>query len=54
MKSDSKLTANVEVKMLPDMHVAYVRHTGPYAGDSDLFKGLFEKLMTWAGPRGLQ
>ncbi len=50
---NSKLTATVEVQDLPEMHVAYVRHTGPYAGDSELFKGLFERLMTWAGPRGL-
>lgn len=33
--------------------VAYVRHTGPYAGDSELFERLFGRLMAWAGPRGL-
>lgn len=43
----------VEVKDLPEMHVAYVRHIGPYAGDSALFQSLFEKLGRWAGPRGL-
>ena len=53
MISASKLKADVEVKELPEMHVAYVRHTGPYAGDGELFRGLFERLMTWAGPRGL-
>ena len=35
------------------MHVAYVRHVGPYAGDAQLFEGLWQKLCTWAGPRGL-
>ena len=45
--------ANVEVKELPEMHVAYVRHIGPYKGDAELFGRLFGKLMAWAGPRGL-
>lgn len=43
----------VEVKDMPDLHVAYVRHTGPYKGDSQLFDRLIGKLMMWAGPRGL-
>ena len=43
----------VEVKELPDLHVAYVRHIGPYAGDGALFQDLFTRLMTWAGPRNL-
>jgi AraC family transcriptional regulator len=43
----------VEVKDLPEFHVAYVRHIGPYKGDSALFERLFETLMRWAGPRGL-
>lgn len=47
------LNAEVEVKEMPEMTVAYVRHIGPYAGDEKLFEGLFEKLMRWAGPRGL-
>lgn len=33
--------------------MAYVRHVGPYAGDSELFAGLFGKLFKWAGPRDL-
>ena len=47
------LTTDVEVKKLPDLEVAYIRHIGPYAGDAKLFEGLFTKIMTWAGPRGL-
>jgi len=43
----------VEVKDLKDQTVAYVRHIGPYKGDANLFEGLINKLMTWAGPRGL-
>lgn len=43
----------VEVKEFPEMHLAYVRHIGPYAGQGQLFAELFGKLMRWAGPRGL-
>jgi AraC family transcriptional regulator len=50
---ETQLEVNVEVKEIPDMHVAYVRHIGPYQGNGELFAGLFNKLMTWAGPRGL-
>ena len=43
----------IEVKNMPEFHVAYVRHIGPYKGDNELFESLFIKLMNWAGPRGL-
>ena len=42
----------VKVENSEELEVAYVRHTGPYAGDGDLFNRLFEKLFQWAGPRG--
>ncbi len=44
---------DVTVKDFPEMNVAYVRHIGPYQGDEALFSSLFNKLCTWAGPRGL-
>jgi AraC family transcriptional regulator len=53
IKMKDKNQMQVEVKDLPEFHVAYVRHIGPYKGDSALFEKLFEKLMRWAGPRGL-
>lgn len=53
MKDSPKLEAKVEIKEFEDFQVAYVRHIGPYKGDSDLFGRLFGQLMTWAGPRGL-
>jgi AraC family transcriptional regulator len=53
VKMKKGLKANVEVKELPEMNVAYVRHIGPYKGNPELFEKLFTKLMTWAGPRGL-
>ncbi len=43
----------VDVKDVPEMVVAYVRHTGPYKGNPELFRNLWGKLMKWAGPRGL-
>lgn len=53
IKMKDKQQIKVEVKEMPEFHVAYVRHIGPYKGDSQLFEGLFDKLMRWAGPRGL-
>lgn len=53
MKEKSHITAEVEVKDIPEFHVAYIRHVGPYAGDAELFGRLFGKLAMWAGPRGL-
>ena len=46
-------TKSIEVSDLPARHLAYVRHVGPYAGDSALFERLFAKVFAWAGPRGL-
>ncbi|MGK0290729.1 MAG: AraC family transcriptional regulator [bacterium] len=46
-------TVNVEVKEMPELNVAYLRHIGPYKGDSDLFGSLFNKLTMWAGARGV-
>ena len=49
-----KVEANdFSVQSLDALEVAYVRHIGPYAGDEELFKGLFGRLARWAGPRGL-
>ena len=44
---------DVEVKELPELNVAYIRHIGAYAGLAEVFEGLFGRLMQWAGPRGL-
>ncbi len=52
-RTNMDINKSVEVKELPSMTIAYVRHIGPYKGDSKLFERLFNKLFTWAGPRGL-
>ncbi len=44
-------TMKVEVKEMDAMRVAYFRGIGPYAPAT--IGPLFEKLMAWAGPRGL-
>lgn len=43
----------VEVRNMPEMPVAYIRHIGPYKADAALFESLFNALWKWAGPRGL-
>lgn len=35
------------------MHVAYMRHIGPYKGDTQLFQDLWQRLIRWSEPRGL-
>ena len=52
MNTEVKEANEIRVVDDPAMTVAYVRHTGPYAGDASLFEGLFGKLCGWAGPRG--
>jgi AraC family transcriptional regulator len=53
IEMENKILTNIEVKELPEMHFAYLRHIGPYKGDEKLFARLFEKLFKWAGPRNL-
>lgn len=53
MTGNTTLEANVDIQQLPTMHVAYLRHVGPYQGDSELFGRLWGQLCRWAGPRGL-
>jgi AraC family transcriptional regulator len=43
------MDTKVEIKELPELKVVYVRHTGQF---NQIGKA-FEKLMKWAGPRGL-
>ena len=52
-RTKMNLNKSVEVKELPGMTVAYIRHTGPYKGDEQLFENLWNRLFAWAGPRGL-
>ena len=49
MEKLEKSAYTVEVKELPELLVAYVRHIGPFQQIGQAF----ERLMRWAGPRGL-
>jgi len=53
MQGKSNFKAEVVVRDIREFHMAYVRHVGPYAGDTELFGSLWQKIMMWAGPRGL-
>ncbi len=52
-RTNMKLNKSVEVKELPKMTLAYIRHIGPYKGDGALFERIWNRLFSWAGPRGL-
>ena len=48
-----ELIKEVAVKTLPLTTVAYIRHTGPYQGDGQLFMRLFGQIHAWAKARNL-
>ena len=43
----------VAVRRVAPATIAYLRHVGPYKGNTTLFRLLFDRLFAWAGPRGL-
>lgn len=54
IKMENQKTLNVEVRSMPEISIAYVRHHGYYhPQDKALFQSLFATLMTWAVPRNL-
>jgi len=53
IKMDNFKDVHIEVKEMPEMYVAYLRHTGPYKGNGTLFEKLLNQLVKWAGPRNL-
>jgi AraC family transcriptional regulator len=47
-------TLNIQVRSIPEMPIAYIRHHGAYNPlDKKLFQSLFSKLISWAAPRDL-
>lgn len=48
-----ELNKGVTITQFSPMHVAYIRHIGPYQGDENLFERLWNELFNWAGPRDL-
>ena len=45
----TEMIYSVEVKEMPEFHVAYIRHVGQFNQIGEAF----DRLMRWAGPRGL-
>ncbi len=42
-----------EIQKLAERQVAFVSYTGNYIGNPQIFSELFNKLCSWAGPKGL-
>ncbi|OFY12096.1 MAG: transcriptional regulator [Bacteroidetes bacterium GWE2_42_24] len=47
--NDQEMQKNIQVKEMPVLNLVYCRHTGAF----DKIGGAYEKLLKWAGPRGL-
>lgn len=43
----------IEVKNINEINVAYIRHIGPFIGQTKKWGQLFQKLINWGGARGL-
>jgi AraC family transcriptional regulator len=44
---------SVEVVEAKELPVIYIRYSGPFQGDTELFSGLYSRLFAWAGARKL-
>lgn len=54
IKMQNQTSLNIDVRSMPEIPIAYVRHHGHYnPQDKVLFQSLFAKLMAWAVPRNL-
>jgi AraC family transcriptional regulator len=49
----TNIQLDVQVRRLAPATLAYIRHIGPYKGDTALFRKLFTQLFAWAEARGL-
>jgi DNA gyrase inhibitor len=47
------ISLGVDVKDIRETPVVYIRNTGMFKGEPELFKKLLDKLFRWAGVRGL-
>ena len=52
MRNENIHPVNTELRIIPEMTIAYVRYTGKYKGDADLFHSLYRRILSWAEPRG--
>ncbi len=49
LNNGDTIMKNIEIKEMPEMSLVYIRHMGEF----HLIGHAYEKLMKWAGPRGL-
>src|SRR4051794_2216436 len=49
----TNIPLQVQLRRLAPATLAYIRHIGPYKGDTALFKRLFSQLFAWSEVRGL-
>ncbi|HQQ24377.1 MAG TPA: AraC family transcriptional regulator, partial [Spirochaetota bacterium] len=52
LRNDNVHPVKSELRIIPEMTIAYVRYTGKYKGDADLFHSLYRRILSWAEPRG--
>ncbi len=43
----------VDVKNISKIDIAYIRHIGPFKGETEKWAALFQKLISWGASRGL-
>lgn len=53
MQDQQNIESRVEVRDEPSRTIAYVRHVGPYAGNTELFGRLIDRITRWGLARGL-
>jgi len=54
MKMQNQNLLKVDVRSMPEIPIAYIRHHGGYNPlDTQLFQSLFSRLISWAVPRNL-
>ena len=51
--TDEPKLLSMKIEKVDDFSIAYIRHTGAYAGDSALFIYLYNKLTAWAAAENL-
>ena len=44
---------NIEIRKEKEIKIVYIRYSGAYKGDSELFKNLFDSLYQWVDERNL-
>ncbi|WDE05664.1 AraC family transcriptional regulator [Thalassomonas viridans] len=49
----TRKSVTIEIRNLPEIQLAYLRHIGPFKGQQKKWAQLFDRLMTWGAARDL-